>query len=327
MTPCQVALAVSLWRWLTAFAPLVSRSENAVMSNWLGSPSTPRPISRTRSTGTPPLSSSGPATRRTRSASNRSLPAETGVWMVKTLSLRTLASASSRLCPVRDVLARALGQQQRRVALVEVPDRRRQSERPQRANATDAQHDLLVEPHLAAADVQDVGDRPVVVRVRGRVRVEQEDRHAAHLGQPDRDGQVATGQLDGHRQRDARRVLDAAERQPAQVVVGVVVLLVAVGVDRLAEVALAIEEPHADRRQGHVAGRLHVVAGQHAEPARVDPERLVEAVFGAEVGDRPVQGLAVAAMEPVVRAVGHVLVEARQDVVVLGQELLVVEQA
>ena len=84
----------------------------------------------------------------------------------------------------------------------------------------------------------------------------------------------------------ARRVLDAPERQAGQVVVRVVVLLVAVGVDRLAEVALAVEEPDADGGQGHVAGRLHVVAGQDAETARVDPERLVEAVLGAEVGDR-----------------------------------------
>ena len=72
---------------------------------------------------------------------------------------------------------------------------------------------------------------------------------------------------------------------------------------------------------------LHVVAGEDAEAARVDAERLVEAVFGAEVGDRAVERVAVAALEPVVRAVGHVAVEVGQDVVVLGQELGVVEQA
>ena len=167
-----------------------------------------------------------------------------------------------------------------------MPDRRRRPERPDRADAADAEHELLVEAHLAAADVQDVGDRPVGVVVLGQVRVEQQDRDAADLGDPDGDGQVATGQLDGHRQRQARGVLDAPERQAGQVVVGVVVLLVAVGVDGLAEVALAVEQPDADGRQRHVAGRLHVVAGQHAEAARVDPERLVEAVLGAEVGDR-----------------------------------------
>ncbi len=74
--------------------------------------------------------------------------------------------------------------------------------------------------------------------------------HAADLGDPHRDDQVAAGELDGDRQRQAGRVLDAAERQAGEVVVGVVVLLVAVGVDRLAEVALAVEQPDADRTAG-----------------------------------------------------------------------------
>ena len=81
-------------------------------------------------------------------------------------------------------------------------------------------------------------------------------------------------------------VEDAQDRQPGQVEVRVGVLLVPVRVDRLAEVAAAVEEPDADERQGHVAGGLHVVAGEDAEAAGVDAQRLVEAVLGAEVGDR-----------------------------------------
>ena len=111
-----------------------------------------------------PASSSGPATRRTRSASKRSLPAETGVWMVNTLSRRTRRHASSSGRPGADVLAGALGEQERGVALVEVPDRRVQPERADGAHAADAEDELLVEPHLAAADVQDVGDRAVLDR-------------------------------------------------------------------------------------------------------------------------------------------------------------------
>ena len=110
-----------------------------------------------------------------------------------------------------------------------------------------------MQSHLAAADVQDVGDRSVLDRVLGEVRVEQQDRHAAHLDEPDGDREVAPGQLDGDRQRQAVRVLDPADRQSAQVVVGVVVLLVPVGVDRLAEVPVAVEQADADRREGHVA--------------------------------------------------------------------------
>ena len=42
--------------------------------------------------------------------------------------------------------------------------------------------------------------------------------------------------------------------------------------------------------EGHVAGGLHVVAGEHAQAAGVDAERLVEAVLRAEVGDRARRG-------------------------------------
>ena len=112
-----------------------------------------------------------------------------------------------------------------------------------------------------------------------------------------------------------------------QVVVGVGVLLVAVGVDRLVEVAVAIEQPDADERQGHVGRRLRVVAGEHAEAAGVDPERLVDPVLGAEVGDGSVEDAAVVPGEPGVGAVRHVLVELAEDVPDLDHERRVVEEA
>ena len=146
-----------------------------------------------------------------------------------------------------------------------------------------------MQAHLAAADVEDVGDRPVGGVVVGDVRVEQQQRHAAHLGEPDGAPDRAPGHLDADRQRIAVSAGNPPQRQPLGVVVGIGVLLVAVGVDRLAEVAVAVEEAHADERDGHVRGGLEVVAGEHAQAAGVDAERLVEAVLGAEVGDRAVE--------------------------------------
>ena len=90
-----------------------------------------------------------------------------------------------------DELARPLGEQERRVALVEVPDRRLDAERAQDADAADAEDELLVEPHLAAADVEDVGDRAVGVAVLGDVGVEEEDRRPPDLDRPDGDLEVA----------------------------------------------------------------------------------------------------------------------------------------
>ena len=82
------------------------------------------------------------------------------------------------------------------MALVEVPDGRLEPERADRPDAADPEHQLLVEAHLAPADVQDVRDRPVGVGVLGHVGVEQQDRDAPDLRDPDGDRQVATGQLD-----------------------------------------------------------------------------------------------------------------------------------
>ncbi len=296
------------------------------------SPSAPRPSSSTPSIGTPPVfgrpspSRSGEVTRRTRSASNRSLPAETGVWIVNTASDRTAVQASSSVRPdATSSRARSASRS------AEWPSLRcqtggREVELAQRADAADAEDELLVEAHLAAADVEDVGDRAVRVVVVGDVGVEQQDRHPADLGDPDGGVQVAAGERHADGERLAQPVERPQDRQPRELVVRVGVLLVAVRVDRLAEVALAVHQPHADERQGHVRGGLHVVAGEDAQAAGVDPEALVEAVLGAEVRDRALELVAVVAGEPVVRAVGHVGVELAQDLLVIGHECRVVEE-
>ena len=72
--------------------------------------------------------------------------------------------------------------------------------------------------------------------------------------------------------------------------IGVVVLgaLAALAVDRLHEVALAVEQAHRDERQLEVARRLAVVAREDAEAAGVDRQALVHAELGAEVRDQVV---------------------------------------
>ena len=57
---------------------------------------------------------------------------------------------------------------------------------------------------------------------------------------------------------------------------------------RLVEVALRIHEADADERHAEVARFLAVIAGEHAEAAGVDRQRLVQRELGGEVGDRPV---------------------------------------
>ena len=53
----------------------------------------------------------------------------------------------------------------------------------------------------------------------------------------------------------------------------------------LVEVPLRIHEPDADERHAEVRRFLAVIAGEHAETAGVDRQRLVERELGGEVGD------------------------------------------
>ncbi|MBS1173490.1 MAG: hypothetical protein H6R12_2320 [Proteobacteria bacterium] len=70
--------------------------------------------------------------------------------------------------------------------------------------------------------------------------------------------------------------------------IGVIPVLVlpAGGVHALVEIALPVEQPDADHRQGAIRGFLEDVAGEHAQPPRVDGQATVQSELGAEEGDR-----------------------------------------
>ena len=138
-----------------------------------------------------------------------------------------------------------------------------------------------------------------------------------------------TGRLpDAHRDARARapghvtrtslpsRFSASDERRAARIDRRVLRHLLAAAVDALMEIAVPIQQPHGDERQPQIARGLAVVAGEHAQAARVDREALVPAVLGAEVGDQ------VALLEPVAEAgaAAEVGVERRQDSPVLVDE-------
>ena len=76
------------------------------------------------------------------------------------------------------------------------------------------------------------------------------------------------------------------DRQIGEIGRRVVGHLVAVRVDGLGEIALAVQQADPDERDVEIAGRLAVVAGQDAETAGVDLETFVETEFGAEIRDQ-----------------------------------------
>ncbi len=62
-------------------------------------------------------------------------------------------------------------------------------------------------------------------------------------------------------------------------------LLPPVGRDSLAEISLRVHEADADERHAEVARLLAVVAGEHAQAACVNRQRLVKRELGTEIGD------------------------------------------
>ena len=249
------------------------------------------------------------------------MPAGTGVWVVNTVPARTACSASSKVRPVPvDELADALDAEEAGVALVGVEDLRRgragdRAVGAHGADAADAEQQLLLQPVLAAAAVEPVGD------LARRRRRSPRRRCRAAAAAPGRPGRARPGRAacapSGSAERDAHRravgVASSCHRQAVRVERRVGLQLPAVARQRLAEVAAPVEQADADDRHAEVAGRLQVVAGQDAEAAGVLRQHLGDAELRARSrrstsGRSPARGLlaagtSAAAVEVVVQVV------------------------
>ena len=174
------------------------------------------------------------------------------------------------------------------VGVVDVGGRCPGEARPQAqgAHATDAEEHLLLEALLATAAVEAVGDVAGGLVVVRDVGVEQQQRHATDLGAPHVRVQLtATGQGEGD---DAGRTVllaQHAEGQSVGVEDGVGLLLPAVTVEALLEVAGLVEQADADDRDPEVGGGLEVVTGEDAQAAGVLRQHLGDAELRAEVAD------------------------------------------
>ncbi len=199
--------------------------------------------------------------------------------------LQRVVEAPAALAQVAD----ALQHDERGVAFVEVVDRRLMTDRLEHADAADAEDDLLLDARLAVAAVEPRRQLAIPRRVFFEVRVEQIQLHAADAHAPHRHEHGAIAE----RHRGDRRLAVGSHGRldrrfmPVQLLVDL--LLPPVGRQPLMEVALRIHEADADQRHAEVAGLLAVIAGEHAEAAGIDRQRLVQRELGREVGD----GLAV----------------------------------
>ncbi len=246
-----------------------------------------------------------------RSRGNRSMPAGTGVWVVKTVDARTCARASSNVEAVlRDELRHPLEALEPGVPLVRVVDvgrglpvsalHARTARTPPTPSSSSCSRRCSPPPPYRRSVT-----RRMLLGVRRRLGVEQQQRDAADVGDPDARVQLAVaGQVERDLDGRAVRVAQQREAEAVRVEQRVALALPAVVADRLAEVAGAVEEADAGERHAEVGRALEVIAREDAETARVLGERAVDAELGGEVGD--VGGLvALEVLEPAVARRGR----------------------
>ena len=272
-TPCSLATPLARW---------ASRRPMTAMLNTNGLPSakSSRPRSRILATGT---SGARPASKKCWiwEISKRSMPAGTGVWVVNTVDARPAARASSQLSgcsPDINSWIRSTPEEPG-VALVGVEDLRRGDAREplelaQRLDPAHAQQEFLLEPVVAAAAVQAVGDAAGGLVVARNVGVQQQQRDTSDVGPPDvRQQAPAVGErqrdLDGFAVAVRGGLAQQRQGQPVRVKDRIGFLLPGVAGERLLEVAGLVQQADADQRHAEVRGCLQVVAGQDAEAAGV----------------------------------------------------------
>ena len=194
----------------------------------------------------------------------------------------------------------ALEHNERRMSLVQVPDRRRDSERAESADAADAQDDLLLQPGFAVAAVEPRGEIAILGRVLLQARVQQIQVHAAERDFPD----IAQDRAIAERHGDDARVAVGLQRLldghvgPVQSLVGF--LLPALCGNVLVEIALRVHEADAHERHAEVARLLAVVAGEYAQAPGINRQRLVERELSGEIRNRGIGEIRIPPRHPVV---------------------------
>jgi hypothetical protein len=185
-----------------------------------------------------------------------------------------------------------------------------QAHRLERAQPAHAEHKLLPHARVGVAAVERVGDAAILRQLILRdIGVQKVERHTSDFHLPDLNHDLAGGQADEDFEVLALRIEHRNNREGVEVVGGIALLLPAVGVQHLAEIALLVEQADGDQRQVAIAGRFQVIAGEHAQTAGVDGETLRKAVLGREVGDQFAVGARLAAQDVRVVALARHIVE------------------
>src|SRR5438874_5831805 len=169
---------------------------------------------------------------------------------------------------LRDETANPLQAEKCGVSFVHMKNFRLDSERVQRIDAADAEHNLLSHSHFEITAVKLRRDKPIFRFVLRNIGVEQIKPDAPDVKFPKAGVNIAVQNRHRHQQR-AIITLDFSDRQMMKVLIKTDRVLDSVLVDFLPEISVPIEQPDGDKVQIEIAGRFAMVAGENAEAAGI----------------------------------------------------------
>ena len=168
-----------------------------------------------------------------------------------------------------------------------------QAQGAQGPHSADTQDDFLLDAGVDVATVQLIGNGAIHRAVVRNIAVEKEHANMAGLGLPNLERDPPVGDSDVNVQFLAGAVARGLQGQVGECGRRVVGDLFALPVNGLIEVALTIQHAHGHERNRKVAGGLAVIPRQNAQAAGIDGQALVQAEFGAEIGNQVLAGVQV----------------------------------
>ena len=172
------------------------------------------------------------------------------------------------------------------VSLVEVKNARGDAHRPQGAEASDTEQQLLADSHARVAAIQTRGELHVLRSVPLDVGIQKKQITSTHVHAPDFCPDEPAARFDLYRNSLAVGSNRKLHRQMANIRLQVFFLLPATGVERLPEIALAVKQADANQGDAQVGRALNVIARQDPQPAGIFGNRFVQSELSREVRDR-----------------------------------------
>src|SRR5437867_2955274 len=159
-------------------------------------------------------------------------------------------------------------------------DARGNAHRSERAEATDAEQQLLADPDASVAAIQARSQLAIFGGVSRDIRVEEKQIAASDFHAPDSCPDRAALGFDFHHHRFAVGAYRRFHGQLVDIRSQVLFLLPAILVEPLPEISLPIKQSNTDEGNAEIRGAFDVITGENAQTTRIDRNGFMQSEFG-----------------------------------------------